>query len=100
MRRVRLKIPARFDETTLEEGGVKGSIRLDGQDLTSRRTDERAVAGIGYVPQGRGILPRFTVLENLRLGLFANPASGPGARPSGSRRGARHPAADPAADET
>jgi urea transport system ATP-binding protein len=52
-----------------------GSIRLDGHELGRRRADERARAGIGYVPQGRGILPRFTVLENLRLGLFANTAS-------------------------
>jgi urea transport system ATP-binding protein len=50
-----------------------GSIRLDGEDLTARPTYERARAGIGYVPQGRGILPSFTVLENLKLGLFANP---------------------------
>ncbi len=55
---------------------VTGSIRLDGQNFGSRRTDQRARAGLGYVPQGRGILPRFTVLENLRLGLFANPTSG------------------------
>ena len=50
-----------------------GTIRLDGEDLTARPTHERARAGIGYVPQGRGILPGFTVLENLKLGLFANP---------------------------
>lgn len=49
-----------------------GTIRLDGQDITRRRTDQRAKAGLGYVPQGRGILPRFSVLENLRVGLFAN----------------------------
>lgn len=49
-----------------------GSIRLDGQELGDRPTHQRARAGIGYVPQGRGILPRFTVRENLRMGLFAN----------------------------
>lgn len=32
-----------------------------------------ARAGIGYVPQGREILPRLTVQENLRLGLEAAP---------------------------
>jgi len=53
-----------------------GTIRLDGRDVSHRRTDDRAKLGIGYVPQGRGIIPRFTVLENLRLGLFANPAAG------------------------
>jgi urea transport system ATP-binding protein len=50
-----------------------GAIRLEGVELGARRTDERARAGIGYVPQGRGILPKFTVEENLRLGQFANP---------------------------
>lgn len=52
-----------------------GTIRLDGKPLDQQRTYQRALAGIGYVPQGRGILPRFSVLENLRLGLFANPNS-------------------------
>lgn len=50
-----------------------GSIRLDDVEIGAARTDVRAKAGIGIVPQGRGILPKFTVLENLRLGLFADP---------------------------
>ncbi len=48
-----------------------GSIKLDGTELIDKGTHERARAGIGYVPQGRGILPRFTVRENLRMGTFA-----------------------------
>ncbi len=48
-----------------------GSIKLDGTELIDKGTHERAHAGIGYVPQGRGILPRFTVRENLRMGTFA-----------------------------
>ncbi len=48
-----------------------GQIVLDGRDLHGRPTHERARAGIGYVPQGRGILPKFTVRENLRVGAFA-----------------------------
>ena len=48
-----------------------GSIKLDGAELIDKGTHERARAGIGYVPQGRGILPRFTVRENLRMGTFA-----------------------------
>ena len=31
------------------------------------------MAGIGYVPQGREIFPQLTVLENLKVGLLANP---------------------------
>jgi len=52
---------------------VDGSIRLDGTEIRGFKTHERAIAGIGYVPQGRGILPKFTVRENLLLGTFANP---------------------------
>jgi urea transport system ATP-binding protein len=48
-----------------------GSIQLDGRELNQLPTYERARSGIGYVPQGRGILPRFTVQENLRMGRFA-----------------------------
>lgn len=48
-----------------------GDIVLDGQAIGAMKTHERARAGIGYVPQGRGILPTFTVRENLKLGTFA-----------------------------
>jgi urea transport system ATP-binding protein len=46
-----------------------GSITLDGVDVSRRPSYERARAGIGYVPQGRGIFPYLTVLENLLIGL-------------------------------
>jgi urea transport system ATP-binding protein len=54
---------------------VTGRLLLDGADISFLRTDQRARAGIAYVPQGRGILPRFTVRENLMLGTFAARAS-------------------------
>jgi len=50
---------------------VTGRLSLDGTDISGLRTHQRAKAGIAYVPQGRGILPRFTVRENLTLGTFA-----------------------------
>ncbi|MEW6638875.1 MAG: urea ABC transporter ATP-binding subunit UrtE [Pseudomonadota bacterium] len=50
---------------------VTGRLALDGSDISGLRTYQRAKAGIAYVPQGRGILPRFTVRENLMLGTFA-----------------------------
>src|SRR4051794_54140 len=46
----------------------------DGIDLTRASPDVRARAGIGYVPQGREIFPQLTVLENLQVGLMANPS--------------------------
>jgi urea transport system ATP-binding protein len=50
---------------------TSGSIRLDGTDLTGLPPEERARAGIGYVPQGREIFPHFTVEENLQIGCVA-----------------------------
>jgi len=55
---------------------VKGSVKLDGREIGGMRTHERAIAGIGYVPQGRGILPKLSVRENLMLGTFAAPRGG------------------------
>ena len=46
-----------------------GVVRFETRDLTRARPDERARAGIGYVPQGREIFPRLTVGENLEMGL-------------------------------
>jgi urea transport system ATP-binding protein len=46
-----------------------GSVTFAGRDITRARPDERARAGIGYVPQGREIFPRLTVGENLEMGL-------------------------------
>jgi branched-chain amino acid transport system ATP-binding protein len=44
-----------------------GTVRVDGADLTGRRTDEIARAGVGLVPQGRRIWPTLTVHEHLAL---------------------------------
>ncbi len=46
-----------------------GSVKLADRDLTHARPDQRAAAGIGYVPQGREIFSRLTVAENLAMGL-------------------------------
>jgi len=50
---------------------ITGSIKLDEIEINRKKVHERAIAGIGYVPQGRGILPKFTVKENLKVGTFA-----------------------------
>jgi len=49
----------------------QGSLSLDGRDLLSLSAEQRALAGIGYVPQGRQIFPLLTVEENLCTGLAA-----------------------------
>ena len=48
-----------------------GQIALDGEIINHKSPDLRARMGIGYVPQGREIIPRLTVEENLLLGLEA-----------------------------
>ncbi|HIG17905.1 MAG TPA: ATP-binding cassette domain-containing protein, partial [Candidatus Handelsmanbacteria bacterium] len=50
---------------------TKGHVRVAKQEITALTTDRRARAGLGYVPQGREIFPRLTVLENLQIGLQA-----------------------------
>ncbi len=42
-----------------------GTIRLAGRDITRLRPDQRAHAGIGWVPQERNIFKSLTVDENL-----------------------------------
>jgi branched-chain amino acid transport system ATP-binding protein len=42
-----------------------GTIALDGADITALRPDQRAHAGIGWVPQERNIFKSLTVHENL-----------------------------------
>jgi urea transport system ATP-binding protein len=49
----------------------EGKIKLDGKDITTQSPHKRAAAGIGYVPQGRGIFPHLTVYENLLMGFEA-----------------------------
>ena len=48
-----------------------GTITLAGEPIIGKSPDRRARLGIGYVPQGREIIPRLTVKENLLLGLEA-----------------------------
>jgi len=50
-----------------------GTISYAGIIINSKTPDQRAKMGIGYVPQGREIIPRLTVKENLLLGLEARP---------------------------
>jgi urea transport system ATP-binding protein len=45
-----------------------GSVDLAGEEVSALPPYRRARAGIGYVPQGREIIPQLTVRENLLLG--------------------------------
>ena len=47
-----------------------GSINFNGQDINKIPAHERVDLGISQVPEGRGIFPGMTVLENLEMGKY------------------------------
>jgi urea transport system ATP-binding protein len=49
-----------------------GTVQLAGNDLSAMKPDQRARAGVGYVPQGRDIFPHLTVWENLKISLVVH----------------------------
>ncbi len=56
----------------------KGNIYFRGELISGKKPFEIAMAGIGYVPEDRGIFPTLTVQENLLLGKKRNDNSGDG----------------------
>ena len=52
-----------------------GSIVLDGDDLTQISPHNVPKLGVAYVPQGRGLFPRLSVEENLRMGMLVRNSS-------------------------
>src|SRR5690606_14803521 len=46
-----------------------GHVRAFGEDVSRWPPYRRARAGFGYVPQGRGIFPYLSVMENILVGL-------------------------------
>ncbi|MFV0367568.1 MAG: ABC transporter ATP-binding protein [Hyphomicrobiaceae bacterium] len=51
----------------------RGRIYFNGQEITALKPERLAGLGIGYVPQGRGIFPLLSVMDNLTLGLKSKP---------------------------
>jgi branched-chain amino acid transport system ATP-binding protein len=47
-----------------------GTIRFMEEDITRTPTERIVASGICLIPEGRGILPLMTVLENLQLGAY------------------------------
>jgi urea transport system ATP-binding protein len=47
----------------------KGSVKLDGKEISSLESYDRVAAGLAFVPQGRMIFSALTVQENIETGL-------------------------------
>ncbi|WP_405430754.1 ABC transporter ATP-binding protein [Micromonospora sp. NBC_00617] len=47
-----------------------GSIRFEGEDISKLRADLRVRRGLCQAPEGRGIFPGMSVLENLDMGAY------------------------------
>jgi len=48
----------------------RGYVELEGQSLENTEPHEIVCRGVAHVPEGRKVFPRFTVLENLRIGGY------------------------------
>ncbi|MFU0506296.1 ABC transporter ATP-binding protein [Pseudaminobacter sp. NGMCC 1.201702] len=46
-----------------------GTITFKGKGISGYKSYERAQLGLGYVPQGREIFTKLSVMENLRMGM-------------------------------
>ena len=49
---------------------TSGSVTLNGVDISKMEPHAIVLAGLGHVPEGRGIFPKLTVKENLEMGAF------------------------------
>ncbi|MCY4539790.1 MAG: ABC transporter ATP-binding protein [Chloroflexi bacterium] len=47
-----------------------GTVRYDGEDISSTRADLLVSKGISMVPEGRGVFAKLTVEENLDMGAY------------------------------
>jgi branched-chain amino acid transport system ATP-binding protein len=48
----------------------RGKVRFDGQDITHLAGHKRVRLGLSQAPEGRGIFPGMTVVENLEMGAY------------------------------
>lgn len=49
----------------------KGNINFNGEDLKKYKAHELVTRGIAHSPEGRGIFPNLTVMENLEMGAYS-----------------------------
>ena len=48
----------------------QGSVWFDGRDITRVKAHQRAIDGLVQAPEGRGVFPGMTVIENLEMGCY------------------------------
>ncbi|GAA2423472.1 ABC transporter ATP-binding protein [Mycolicibacterium llatzerense] len=47
-----------------------GSVWFDGEDISKMKAHRRVTAGLIQAPEGRGIFPGMTIIENLEMGCY------------------------------
>jgi branched-chain amino acid transport system ATP-binding protein len=48
---------------------TSGRVEFDGQDISKMPAHRRHLAGLTYIPEGRGIFPGLSVIDNLRMAV-------------------------------
>ena len=59
---------------------ARGRVLFDGRDITHLAPHKRVELGICQAPEGRGIFPGMTVLENLEMGCYVRKDRGGGTK--------------------
>ena len=52
---------------------TRGSVLMEGHDVTGTSIDRLSKAGVCLIPEGRGVFPNLTVRENILMDTFASP---------------------------
>jgi branched-chain amino acid transport system ATP-binding protein len=50
---------------------ARGAVELEGNAVNKMEAHDIVRRGVAHVPEGRKVFPRFTVLENLKVGAYA-----------------------------
>jgi branched-chain amino acid transport system ATP-binding protein len=50
---------------------TRGTVRMEGHDVTGASIDRLAKAGVCLIPEGRGVFPNLTVRENVLMDTFS-----------------------------
>jgi branched-chain amino acid transport system ATP-binding protein len=59
---------------------TSGRLSWNGSDLAGVKRHERALLGIGYMPEDRGLVPELTVEENILVPVWVSPTLDPAER--------------------